>query len=280
MPLYQAIKLKSLENDAHFNATAEITNLFKAITNFSKTQLDISEHYLESMRPYQIDGVKWLYTLNQYGLGGILADDMGLGKSLQLIAFLSLHTLDTPGLIVCPKSLIFNWQNEFIKWNGKQQTIIISGTTANRKQLLEKYKNKKDIIFVTSYDSLRNDISLYEPIDFSYCFLDEAQYIANALAKKTLAVKSIKANHKFVLTGTPIQNSLVDLWSIFDFLLPGYLDGYKDFKNQYHHLDMVIISSVFSGSSFKTSLLLLLNINGETSFSNLVFKYVSSISKW
>ena len=238
LPLYQAIKLKSLENDAHFNATAEITNLFKAITNFSKTQLDISEHYLESMRPYQIDGVKWLYTLNQYGLGGILADDMGLGKSLQLIAFLSLHTLDTPGLIVCPKSLIFNWQNEFIKWNGKQQTIIISGTTANRKQLLEKYKNKKDIIFVTSYDSLRNDISLYEPIDFSYCFLDEAQYIANALAKKTLAVKSIKANHKFVLTGTPIQNSLVDLWSIFDFLLPGYLDGYKDFKNQYHHLDM------------------------------------------
>ena len=238
LPLYQAIKLKSIEDASFFNPTAEIMNLFRSLANFSKNELNLSPSFKEVVRPYQVDGIKWLKTLDDNALGGILADDMGLGKSLQLIAFFSLVNMDKPAIIVCPKSLIYNWQNEFIKWGGKQNTIVLAGSLANRKQLLEDNIYSRDTVFITSYDSLRNDVELYEGLKFSYCILDEAQYIANALAKKTQAVKSIEATRRFVLTGTPIQNSLVDLWSIFDFLLPGYLDGYKDFKNTYKKLEL------------------------------------------
>lgn len=238
LPLYQALKLKYLENSSSLQATQEITNLFRAIANFNKRSIDLDEKYLSVLRPYQLDGVRWLKTLDENHLGGILGDDMGLGKSLQLISFLSTVTLEKPGLIVSPKSLIFNWQNEFIKWKGKQTCVVVTGLLPARKELLALNKNKKDVIFITSYDSLRNDQEIYQDIDFSYVILDEAQFIANALAKKTLAVKSIKSETRFVLTGTPIQNSLVDLWSIFDFLLPGYLDAYKEFKNTFKKLEL------------------------------------------
>lgn len=185
------------------------------------------------MRDYQKIGFKWMKTLAAYGLGGILADDMGLGKTLQAIAFVLSEgeNADKPVLVIAPTSLVYNWQTEVRKFAPTMKVLIISGTQKDRQELLGKV-NDADMV-ITSYPLIRRDIELYGDISFSYCFLDEAQHIKNPDSVNASAVKQIKAKGYYALTGTPIENSLTELWSIFDFIMPGYLLSHSKFVKRY-----------------------------------------------
>ena len=181
------------------------------------------------LRDYQAEGFRWLSILAKYGMGGILADDMGLGKTLQTIALLKSDRSRHPSLVVCPKSLIFNWLSEFARFDGSTRTAAVYGAEAQRSAMISGINYKEKTVYITSYESLRNDIGKYTG-EFNYVILDEAQYIKNVNAQKTKSVKELKANHRFALTGTPVENSVVDLWSIFDFILPGYFEELSRFR--------------------------------------------------
>jgi len=185
------------------------------------------------LRNYQTEGVHWLERLRLMYLNGILADDMGLGKTLQAIVALTQHLKNAkqPALVVCPTSLLYNWQEECHKFNPKLKTLIIDGMPNQRKKLIgtiEKY----DVI-ITSYSLLQKDIETYDPITFSYMILDEAQHIKNRGTRNAKSVKMVKAEHRVILSGTPIENSLDELWSLFDFLMPGFLGSYDRFVEKY-----------------------------------------------
>ncbi len=232
LPFYEVFKLNRSSNNVSLSdALVQLIHDISSYQNVSLSQL--SESLQNTLRPYQKDGVRWLLAHDKYHLGGILADEMGLGKTLETIAFLSCNKEEEPILIVSPKSLIYNWESEFHRFDASRDVTTITGNAIEREKAILKMKNSKKSVFIISYDTLRIDIEKIVDVQFSYLFLDEAQFIANAFAKKSKAVKRIKANHRYVLTGTPIQNSLLDLWSIFDFLLPGYFPSFKDFKLEY-----------------------------------------------
>ncbi len=236
LPLYQALKLENYKKESE-SLTSTLRSMLLTIGNYKDFPLDgLSPFLAKTLRPYQKDGVRWLLAHDKYELGGLLADEMGLGKTLETIAFLSLKEADGPILIVSPKSLIYNWASEFFTFDKGKKVHVMDGSVADREKMILFMKKAQNEVFIMSYDSLRNDIDKLKNIEFSYLFLDEAQFIANAFAKKSKAVKELKSKHRFVLTGTPIQNNLLDLWSIFDFLLPGYLPSYKDFKGEYGEL--------------------------------------------
>ncbi len=187
------------------------------------------------LRPYQKQGVAWLGFLRANGFGGILADEMGLGKTLQTLAFL--NSLPKPGapatnlphLIVCPTSLVFNWVAEAKKFTPDLKILALHGP--------DRHARFRDIaasdIVVTSYALIRRDAEKYRGLEFDTVALDEAQHIKNRQTQNAQAVKAVKAKHRMVLTGTPLENSVLDLWSIFDFLMPGYLGTAKDFRERY-----------------------------------------------
>ena len=183
-----------------------------------------------ALRGYQEEGYKWMSILAKYHMGGVLADDMGLGKTIQVIALIKSDKTKKPSLVVCPKSLIFNWRSEFARFDDKTEVVVIYGTDAKRTEIINSIDYNKKVVYVTSYDSLRNDVSKYTG-EFNYGILDEAQYIKNVNAQKTRSVKELKVDHRFALTGTPIENSVVDLWSIFDYIMPGYFDELSLFKD-------------------------------------------------
>ncbi len=183
------------------------------------------------LRSYQKTGLKWLKQLSYLGFGGILADDMGLGKTLQVLAFVKGEKPKEPTLIVAPSALIYNWYNEIMKFIPTFKVLIVDGAKDARHNLI-KTVNEYEII-ITSYPMLRRDINEYSKIRFSYCFIDEAQYIKNPRTKNAISVKRINAVHRFALTGTPIENSVVELWSIFDFVMSGYLGNINEFRNKY-----------------------------------------------
>ncbi|MEC7839705.1 MAG: SNF2-related protein [Chlamydiota bacterium] len=187
-----------------------------------------------TLRPYQIDGAEWLERLRSMHLNGILADDMGLGKTLQAIIVVTQNKIDNPksvSLIVCPTSLIYNWAEEFSKFNSKLKTLTIDGTPVQRKKLIDTIEDY-DVI-ITSYSLLQKDIDHYQDHPFAYTILDEAQHIKNRGTRNAKSVKMVKARHKLILTGTPIENSLDELWSLFDFLMPGLLSTYDRFVEKY-----------------------------------------------
>ena len=190
-----------------------------------------------SLREYQKTGYKWLRILEKYQLGGILADDMGLGKTLQMIAVFQAYKEENPNgktsIVICPSSLLLNWNNEINKFAPDLKIEVIHGTISERKKKIANL-DQYDII-VTSYDLLKRDIELYQAKDyeFKYIVADEAQYIKNNNTQNSRAIKEIKAETKYALTGTPIENSLSELWSIFDFIMPDYLFSYKRFKDQF-----------------------------------------------
>ncbi len=190
-----------------------------------------------NLRAYQKLGFKWLTTLDNYGFGGILADDMGLGKTIQILAVISYYIENNknpkPSIVVCPSSLSLNWKNEISKFAPYIQTIVIHGNSEERCKQIEKI-NKYNLI-ITSYDLLKRDIDIYKKLkpEFKYIIADEAQYIKNNNTQNAQAIKIIKAETRFALTGTPIENSLSELWSIFDFIMPGYLFNYRKFKEIY-----------------------------------------------
>ncbi len=185
------------------------------------------------LREYQRKGYKWLKTLAMYGLGGILADDMGLGKTIQTIAFILSESerQQAPSLVVAPTSVVYNWQDEASKFAPGLKVVVVSGNLKERQSLLEDAK-KADLV-VTSYALIRRDVELYVDFNFKYYFLDEAQNIKNPNSLNAKAVKTIQARGYFALSGTPIENSLTELWSIFDFVMPGYLLTHQKFVKKY-----------------------------------------------
>jgi superfamily II DNA or RNA helicase len=185
------------------------------------------------LRPYQKQGVAWLGFLRENGFGGILADEMGLGKTLQTLAFLRFIRQTQPGvgpmLIVCPTSLVFNWVAEAKKFTPELKVLALHGP--DRHARFEQIQTH-DIV-VTSYALIRRDAERYRELEFDTVVLDEAQHIKNRQTQNAQAVKTVRARQRLVLTGTPLENSVLDLWSIFDFLMPGYLGTAKDFRERY-----------------------------------------------
>ena len=187
-----------------------------------------------SLRDYQKFGFKWLKTLEYYKLGGVLADDMGLGKTIQLLALLLSSKKEygtSPSLVVVPTSLVFNWCAELDKFAPDLSYAVIIGSKEERHKLIRSL-SEYDVI-ITSYPLIRRDIELYTSCSFRYCILDEAQYIKNPASRNARSVKQIKADSRFALTGTPMENNLYELWSVFDFVLPGYLYSYNRFNERY-----------------------------------------------
>ena len=235
LPLYYAFKAYG-KNNSFLSMDSYLDEVFNELKNFSDLNIEIAK-INGDLRGYQVDGVKWLSVLYKYSLGGILADDMGLGKTIETIAFINTIKQDKPILIVSPKSLVFNWLSEFNKFAKDIPVTAIIGTVEERKKIIKKIKSDKFGVYFISYDSLRNEFENLTDITFDMCILDEAQFIKNMHAKKTGAVKQINALHTIALTGTPIENNIYDLWSIFDFLMPHYLLDYEDFKDSYEHND-------------------------------------------
>ncbi|MCM3572625.1 DEAD/DEAH box helicase [Mesobacillus subterraneus] len=204
------------------------------ISTPGKVKFEVPDNLDPILREYQKQGYQWMKTLASYGFGGILADDMGLGKTLQSIAYIASELSDIkknrkPVLIVCPSSLVYNWLSEFMKFTPEIQAVIIDGNKAERSKLL------KDVsgidVVITSYMLLRRDIHLYEKIKFHTVFFDEAQAFKNPLTQTAKAVINIQADHRFALTGTPIENSIEELWSIFRVVFPELFQGLKEYSN-------------------------------------------------
>ncbi len=199
----------------------------------SESDFEVPAHLQCIMRNYQVFGHRWLRTLEKYGFGGILADDMGLGKTLQVISVLSAAKAEGDSgisLVVCPASLIYNWLEELSRFSPELNAVAVAGNQSERAGIIEKIQSYD--VAVTSYDLLKRDISLYEGIKFNYEIIDEAQYIKNHSTAAAKAVKVISSRVRYALTGTPIENRLSELWSIFDYLMPGFLYGYDTFRKE------------------------------------------------
>ena len=238
-PKYRALYLDSELKDKH-NLSAVRNKTFKELIRNMKTIEDNdfeAPASLESvLRPYQRNGFAWLKTLRHNGFGGILADDMGLGKTLQVISFLLSEYLEAGAqdnrrvLIVTPASLVFNWKNEFERFAPSLPVKMVTGTVPERKEMIHDAQSRD--ILITSYELLKRDLMEYNGIVFFCQIIDEAQYIKNHNTQAAKAVKEIVAGCRFALTGTPIENRLSELWSIFDYLMPGFLYGYQRFRTE------------------------------------------------
>lgn len=187
------------------------------------------------LRNYQVKGFRWLKTMSRYGFGGILADDMGLGKTLEAIAFLQSikdeRQVKMPSIVICPASLVLNWESEILRFAPRMKPLPIIGNAQQRAQLSQTIP-EYDVV-ITSYELLKRDTELYEKIEFDCEILDEAQFIKNYNTQNAKSVKSIRCQNRFALTGTPVENSLAELWSVFDFLMPGYLYTNHKFREEY-----------------------------------------------
>ena len=228
---------KLLENNSSIKVDADddYNNFTKEVFNLKNNK--VPKELNKILRDYQKTGFKWLTTIDKYNFGGILADDMGLGKTIQVLSVL-LDYVQTnkdvkTSLVVCPSSLTLNWYNEAKKFAEQLNVLIISGDSEERKKKINQISNY-DLV-ITSYDLLKRDIETYIEMNYKFKFLiaDEAQYIKNNNTKNARAIKQIEADTKYALTGTPMENSLNEMWSIFDLIMPGYLFSYKKFKKEY-----------------------------------------------
>ncbi len=183
------------------------------------------------LREYQREGVKWLNHLCDNHFGALLADEMGLGKTVQVIAFLASRKGSGRTLIVCPASLIYNWHHEIKRFAPNLNPVMVVGNFDVRKRIIE--SSKEDDVLITSYDLQKRDIEIYEKLSFFCEVVDEAQFIKNANTQASVGVKAMRSTFRIALTGTPIENRLGELWSIFDYILPGYLYTYRRFKNSF-----------------------------------------------
>ena len=217
-----------------FERDRDFMALTEKILNPAKTEHVLPSGILADLRPYQLTGYKWLKTLAENELGGILADDMGLGKTLQSIVYIAScmgEEVKAHHLIVCPTSLIYNWQDEIENFAPFLKALVITGNPSERQESIESY-GEYDVL-ITSYPLIRRDITMYEKLDFHTVFIDEAQYIKNDSSLNAKSVKRLRAKHRYALTGTPIENSLSELWSIFDFIMPEYLYSHSRFVELY-----------------------------------------------
>ncbi len=210
---------------------SEAIKFLHDLRNYKNINYPIDKELSKSLRDYQKEGDRWLFNLTYYRLSGILADDMGLGKTLEIITLLKSVRTKNPNMIVAPASLTYNWYNEFQKWTPNLNILLITGNGPTREKLIRQIQPGQ--IIITSYDYLKRDLDIYKKMSFHFMIVDEAQAIKNYQTKNAEAVKEIKCVSRFAITGTPIENSLADLWSIFDFCLPGYLKSYENFKNEF-----------------------------------------------
>lgn len=236
LPKFKAMYLDQEMNgfkSVRIERSLAFQRLISSIREPSEADFPVPESLKGIMRAYQVNGFKWLKTLASYNLGGILADDMGLGKTLQAIAFLlsERESVSLPSIVVCPTSIMYNWKSEIERFAPSLKALLIIGGRHEREELIKSIPDF-DIV-ITSYPLIRKDIQSYRRTRFGYCILDEAQYIKNAGSLNSRSVKEIRAKGYFALTGTPIENNLSELWSIFDFLMPGYLLSYKRFVEKY-----------------------------------------------
>ena len=233
IPAYRLFELDQFmnqESSIQYSRSEE----FKKWTNElveSPRSFDIPDQYTDILREYQVDGYQWLRLMEHYGFGGILADDMGLGKTLQMIVYLESVKSQGTHMVVTPASLLLNWQDEIEKFAAHMKVLCIYGQRPVREKLIAQISDY-DVV-ITSYDYLRRDIELYDNIEFHTVVIDEAQYIKNPKTRNAMSVKKLKAKQRFALTGTPIENSLAELWSIFDFLMPHYLYHYAYFLDNF-----------------------------------------------
>ncbi|MCH9633603.1 MAG: RNA polymerase-associated protein RapA [Chlamydiae bacterium] len=216
--------------------TPKIKEVQKQILgNVNFTASPIPPEIKANLRTYQVEGVNWLERLRVMHLNGILADDMGLGKTLQAIValtqFYQSTRANTLSLIVCPTSLLYNWFEEFQRFNPNLKILVVDGVPNQRKKILQSIKKYQ--ILITSYSLLQKDVECYKKHKLGYVILDEAQHIKNRSTRNAQSVKMLQSTHKLILTGTPIENSLLELWSLFDFLMPGLLSSYKRFVEKY-----------------------------------------------
>ncbi len=220
--------LKNHSGEVEINRNTSFKQLIRNMREYADSDFEIPKELHAKLRGYQKDGYRWLCTLAGWGFGGILADDMGLGKTVQMLAFLLREKKHA--LIVCPASLVYNWASEAARFAPELRVAVIAGTGDSRKsELLE---SASAHLVITSYDLLKRDIEEYREQIFDYMIIDEAQYIKNAGTQAAKAVKVVRAGVHFALTGTPIENRLGDLWSIFDYVMPGYLYEYPRFKGE------------------------------------------------
>lgn len=229
-PLYNIFKMQ--KNTLEFDFSNEIKDLLSEIKNYQKNEFPLNDEILKLMRPYQLNGFKWMRLLLSKGLGCILADDMGIGKTLQTIAVIDSFNFDKPVLVVCPKNIIYNWEAEVSKWAPWLTKSVIIGNKKERIGLFEEVFANKINIAIASYETIRIEEAYLKEKEFALVILDEAQNIKNPMVERTRAVKNLKANYRLALTGTPIENSLSDAWSIFDYLIPGYLYKYQRFISE------------------------------------------------
>ncbi|MEE3953941.1 DEAD/DEAH box helicase [Peribacillus frigoritolerans] len=235
MPIIKGLQLLDSVNDSQtFTMEESFRQFLDSIRNPGALEFTVPNSLNPILRDYQKNGYKWMKILAQYGFGGILADDMGLGKTLQSITFILSELPDirkkrVPALIVCPSSLTYNWLSEFTKFAPDIQAVVVDGDKTDRTKLL---KEMKDVdVLITSYPLLRKDIKSFEKEDFHTVFFDEAQAFKNPLTQTARAAKKIKAAHRFALTGTPIENSLEELWSLFHVVFPELFMGLKEYSN-------------------------------------------------
>ena len=240
LPVYRSLYLNELLktiNNIQVNKNSEYRNIVNGLREENLEETNVPESLENTLRYYQKTGFKWLKVLDSYKFGGILADDMGLGKTIQLLAviidYIQNNKETKTSIVVCPSSLTLNWQNEAIKFAKDLKTLVIHGTAKERQSQIENLE-KYDLI-ITSYDLLKRDVENYKKKNYTFKFIiaDEAQYLKNSNTQNAKSIKEIKAETRYALTGTPIENSLSELWSIFDYIMPGYLFTYKKFKNTF-----------------------------------------------
>ena len=240
LPVYRALYLQEMVENregALVSASREYRKLVSAMDPAQYASAALPSSLQGQLRPYQEEGYRWITMLRACRFGGILADDMGLGKTLQALAFLlsekeqgkSGDALRT--LIVCPASLVYNWQKELETFTPALTSVVIAGTAGARKALMEASRDTD--VWITSYDLLKRDIALYEGLPFANEIIDEAQFIKNQNTQAAQAVRVIQSSFRLALTGTPIENRLSELWSIMDYLMPGFLDSYTRFQKDY-----------------------------------------------
>ncbi|WML34178.1 DEAD/DEAH box helicase [Clostridium sp. OS1-26] len=207
-----------------------IKDIEKKLIEINASEIALPKNLKAILREYQVSGFKWFKSLSELEFGGILADEMGLGKTVQTIAFLTSEE-NKKSLIITPTSLIYNWKDEIDRFAPRLKVGIAHGSIKEQEKVLDKLEEYE--VILTTYGTLRNSIEKYSDIQFDYCIIDEAQNIKNPTTQSTRAIKEIKAKVKFALTGTPIENNLTELWSIFDFIMPGYLYSKETFDEKF-----------------------------------------------
>ena len=245
LPGYRAFYLDQIlrenEGDIRVDRESKFKALLREMKNVEDSDFEEPEGLTAELRPYQRFGYRWMMTLAKLGFGGILADDMGLGKTIQTIAYFlgqkeRLGEGERPGereylgLVVCPASLVYNWESEIQRFAPSLSAVTVTGTAEVRR---EKIRQGEGDILLTSYDLLKRDGEQYKDVRFGTVVIDEAQNIKNYTTQAAKSVKALEGAKRFALTGTPIENSLSELWSIFDFLMPGILSSNKKFRESY-----------------------------------------------